>query len=147
MFNFSKKLCRPASSRLVSRQLFRRGGNVCSRRQFSDGKPVQNQSTSNISGKSILGGAVACLAYSSFNAVPAGHVGVVDLFGIVEDEVRKPGFTLKNPLSSIKLFSTKTRLMQFTCGVPSKEGLIVKLNISLQYRVAPEKAAELYKKV
>ena len=37
--------------------------------------------------------------------------------------------------------------MDFTCRVPSKEGLSVTLNISLQYRVDPQKAAELYKKV
>jgi len=143
MFAFSHKVCRRASN-LVSR----RGGNVFSRRQVTNGKPLEVPSIiPGMNGQVVLAGTLACLAYSSFTIVPAGNVGVVDLFGNVEDEERKPGFTLKNPLSSIKLFSTKTRLMDFTCAVPSKEGLIVTLNISLQYRVDPEKAVELYKKV
>ena len=145
MFSLSQKLCRPAS-RLVSRQLIRRGGKVYSRRQTTEVVPPNNP-YKGFPGKELAAGAVACLAYASFSVVPAGNVGVVDLFGIVDDEVRKPGFNVKNPLASIKRFSTKTRLMDFTCKVPSKEGLIVTLNISLQYRVDPEKAAELYKKV
>ena len=152
MFAFSHKLCRSAS-RLVSRRLPRQT-NVANygRRKMTDGKPLKNPSAPNNPGndtpvKGILAGAAALIAYSSFSIVPAGNVGVVDLFGIVDDEVRKPGFTLKNPLASIKRFSTKTKLMDFTCRVPSKEGLSVTLNISLQYRVDPQKAAELYKKV
>ena len=157
MFAISHKLCRPASG-LVSRQIIRRRvGNIYSRHQTTESgytgsvhtvQSVQRtRSISELPVKEVLAGAVACLAYSSFRIVPAGNVGVADLFGNVDDKVRNPGFTLKNPLSSIELFSTKTQLMEFTCNVPSKEGLIVSLNISLQYRVDPRKAAELYKKV
>eukprot|EP00943_MAST-04B_sp_MAST-4B-sp1_P002305 g2305.t1 len=155
MFAFSHKLCRTAT-RLKPRQPFRRVGKLYSRRQTTDGKPLQTPSVPNVSRKGaydeipmkyILGGTAACVAFASFTIVPAGNVGVVDLFGTVDEEVRKPGFTLKNPLSSIKLFSTKTRRLDFTCRVPSKEGLIVTLNMSLQYRLDPQQAAELYKKV
>ena len=150
MFAFSHKLCRSAS-RLVSRRLPRQT-NVANygRRKMTDGKPLKNPSINNPGNdtpvKGILAGAAALIAYSSFSIVPAGNVGVVDLFGIVDDEVRKPGFTLKDPLASIKRFSTKTKLMDFTCRVPSKEGLSVTLNISLQYRVDPQKQLSCIRK-
>ena len=101
MFAISHKLCRPASG-LVSRQIIRRRvGNIYSRHQSTESgytesvhtvQSVQRtRSISELPVKEVLAGAVACLAYSSFRIVPAGNVGVADLFGNVDDKVRIGG--------------------------------------------------------
>lgn len=94
-----------------------------------------------------LGGAGLFLVGSCVKVVPAGHVGVEDRLGKVSDEVRRNGLQLKNPLSSIHLFSMQTVKADFKCLVPSKEGLTVELNISLQYRLDPAHVVNLYRSV
>lgn len=84
------------------------------------------------------------LAGSTLRVVPAGHVGVLDLFGIVDSEPRGSGLHAKHPLSTLSLLSCKTATADFRCDVPSKEGLTVEVQFSVHYRLDPAKAVELY---
>lgn len=82
-----------------------------------------------------------------FTVIPAGHVGVVDFFGIVSDRELKPGINLVNPLARIVKFSVKTQEVKEEMDVPSKEGLTVRMETSVLFHLDPDKAADVYKTV
>jgi regulator of protease activity HflC (stomatin/prohibitin superfamily) len=79
--------------------------------------------------------------------VPAGHVGVKDLFGRVSPNVLLPGVNLVFPFTRVIKMSIQTEEAKETAEVPSKEGLMMELEGSLLYRLDPTKAAEIYKTV
>lgn len=79
--------------------------------------------------------------------VPAGTVGVVDLFGVVSDMTLKSGINFINPLAKVVKFSVKTQEIKEVMDVPSKEGLTVQLEVSALFHMNPEKAGEVYKTI
>src|SRR5215467_13610793 len=79
--------------------------------------------------------------------IPAGNIGVVDFFGTVSPNSLKAGINFVNPLAHVVRMSIKTQEIKEIMDVPSKEGLTVKLEISVLYHLDPEKAAEVYKTV
>jgi prohibitin 1 len=87
------------------------------------------------------------LIYLSTTMVPAGHVGVQDFFGRVSDRILAPGINLIVPGTQIIKFSVQTREMKETAAVPTSEGLIVNLDVSLLFRLQPEAAARVYKTI
>lgn len=82
-----------------------------------------------------------------FTVIPAGHVGVVDFFGVVYDNTLKSGINLVNPLAKVVKFSVKTQEIKEDMDVPSKEGLTVGLEISVLFHLNPEKASLVYKTI
>jgi regulator of protease activity HflC (stomatin/prohibitin superfamily) len=110
-----------------------------------------NQLRTNISGLSILIGAIAIVvlvaAFRTFTVIPAGHVGVVDLFGKVSATTLKPGINIRNPLANVVKFLVKTQEMKEVMTVPSREGLSVQLEVSVLFHLNPETAAEVYKTI
>jgi len=85
--------------------------------------------------------------YLCLTVVPAGHVGVKDFFGRVSDNVLLPGINIIVPGTRVILFSVQTREMKETAAVPTSEGLIVSLDVSLLYRLKPADAARVYKTI
>lgn len=79
--------------------------------------------------------------------VPAGSIGVDDTFGVVSDTTRNPGLSLKNPFTSVHIFSVKTQEVLESSSVPSREGLIVALDVSILYHMQSNKANEIYKTI
>ncbi|MEP6769798.1 MAG: prohibitin family protein [Acidobacteriota bacterium] len=79
--------------------------------------------------------------------IPAGHVGVKDLFGKVSPGVLTPGVNFVLPFTRVVKFSVQTQELKETADVPSREGLIMDLEASLLYRLDPSKAALMYKTV
>jgi regulator of protease activity HflC (stomatin/prohibitin superfamily) len=104
-------------------------------------------------GKRILYVFVAVIAFIIFMAgspvkvVPAGHVGVKDLFGSVSPTTLAPGVRIVFPFTRVIKMSVQTQEMKEVAEVPSKEGLILSLEVSLLYQLEPAKAAEIYKTV
>ena len=92
-------------------------------------------------------GLVLALVFSMVRVVPAGYVGVVDFFGTVSPNPLKSGINLVNPLARVVIFSIRTQEDKETMIVPSKEGLNVSLDVSILYRLDPDKAVEIYKTV
>ncbi|UCH65218.1 MAG: prohibitin family protein [Ignavibacterium sp.] len=113
---------------------------------YKNAKRRLNKSEANFS---LIGIVIALVIafVQLFTIVPAGTVGVVDFFGMVSDNTLKPGINLVNPLAKVIKYSFKTQELKETMNVPSKEGLSVQLEISLQYRIDPAKANEIYKSV
>src|SRR5262245_19425139 len=79
--------------------------------------------------------------------VPAGHVGVKDLFGSVSPNILQPGVNIVIPFTRVVKMSTQIQEVKETAEVPSKEGLIMELEGSLLFRLDPAKAAEVYRTV
>jgi len=92
--------------------------------------------------------------------IPAGHVGVVDVLGNVEDTELQPGFHFKNPLAGIHKMSTQTQAytMSFVpdegekqgndvISALTKEGLTVDIDITVWYKLTPAYADEMYKTI
>jgi prohibitin 1 len=96
----------------------------------------------------VLGSLALLFALSSaLVVVPAGHVGVIDLFGQVTPTTLKSGIRLVNPLARVVKMSVQTQEIKETMNVPSKEGLAVEIDVSGLYHLDPEQAAEVYRTV
>jgi len=90
---------------------------------------------------------VFLILIQAIRIVPAGHVGVIDLFGNVSSRVLQSGVHLVNPLARVVPMSVRTQEDKETMSVPSKEGLNVSLEISILYRLKQDKASEIYRTV
>jgi prohibitin 1 len=76
--------------------------------------------------------------------VPAGHVAVIDTFGQVADQVLQPGLHFKNPLAKTVNLSVQTQELKETTQAPSKEGLMMDVDVSILYRLDPNQAKLVY---
>jgi len=100
----------------------------------------------------IVSGVVAVVAFvmaivQCFTQVPAGHVGVVDFFGVVSDRTLRAGINPVNPLARVIKYSIQTQEHKETMQVLSREGLTIGLEVSALYRLNPDSAARVYKTV
>lgn len=102
-----------------------------------------------IRGIMILIGSIAVL--NSFSRllviVPPGNVGVVNFFGEVSEITLNPGVHLLNPFSKVLNFSTRLKDIKENVDATSQEGLSLNLDVSLQYKLDPQKAATVYKTI
>ena len=99
-----------------------------------------------IAGIAVIVAVVALLA-ASLTYVPAGHVGVLTLFGRVTNQVLPEGTHIVNPLVRNYRMSVRTVELQETATVPSTEGLIVTLDTSLLFRLDPQRAHEVFRTI
>ncbi|MBZ5648598.1 MAG: prohibitin family protein [Acidobacteriia bacterium] len=88
---------------------------------------------------------MAALLWTSIAYVPAGHVGVLTLFGRVTGEVLPEGTHMVNPFKGNNTMSVRTQEIKETASVPSNEGLIITLDTSLLFRLNPAQASEVYR--
>lgn len=95
----------------------------------------------------VVGVIVLIILFKSIVTIPAGHVGVTDLFGKVSDKTLPAGLHFINPLKKVTRMSVQTREIKETAQVPSKEGLVVTLDVSLLFSLNPLKASSVYKKI
>jgi prohibitin 1 len=82
-----------------------------------------------------------------FTQIPAGHVGVVDFFGVVSDNTLRAGISPVNPMATVITSSIQTQEHKETMQVLSREGLTIGLEVSALYRLNPDSAARVYKTV
>lgn len=115
--------------------------------------------------KIIIGSAVilaitSILLLMSIVAVNAGHVGVHDLFGRVDDTEIQPGLHFKHPLASVNQMSVKTQEYTMSSekgegakyrsdeiSALTKEGLSVKLDMTVLFKLKPSDANNIYKTI
>ncbi|MBZ5567520.1 MAG: prohibitin family protein [Acidobacteriia bacterium] len=88
---------------------------------------------------------VLVLVWTSIAYVPAGHVGVLTLFGRVTGDVLPEGTHVVNPFKVNNTLSVRTQEIKETASVPSNEGLIITLDTSLLFRLNPAQASEVYR--
>ena len=97
------------------------------------------------------------LVASMVRLIPPGNVGVVIVFGKVQETTLKNGLHLVNPFASIEKMSIRTE--DYTMSGTSREGqvrgddaiqaltsegLMVRLDVTVWYKLMPEGAAEVY---
>jgi len=115
-------------------------------RKKIDQRNLSFRSMGNVSGiVALLFGVIALM--QCFTIIPAGHVGVVDFFGVVSETTLKSGVNLVNPFARVIKFSVQTNEQKETMEVLSQEGLTIGLEISALYRLNADSAASIYKKV
>lgn len=98
--------------------------------------------------KTLVGVALAIfgllLLMFSVNIVADGQVGVKKTLGDYKDEELDTGLKFHWPIiSSIEKVNVKKLNIKEKVSVPSKEGLLVNLDVSLIYRIKPNKASEI----
>ena len=82
-----------------------------------------------------------------FTIVPAGTVGVVDVFGVVSERTLVPGINVVNPFARVIKLPVRTNTIVETMHVLSREGLTIELDISVQYHLNPDSAARVYQTI
>jgi len=100
------------------------------------------------------------IVFSCIITVQAGHVGVYNLFGVVDDTELQPGLHFKNPLASVTKMSVQTQeyTMSYAQGegakygsdvisALTKEGLSVDLDMTVLYKLNPSQASEIYQTI
>ncbi|HLD82498.1 MAG TPA: prohibitin family protein [Candidatus Omnitrophota bacterium] len=92
-------------------------------------------------------GLVLGIVFSMVRIIPAGYVGVIDLFGQVSENYLNSGINFVNPLARVINLSVRTQEDMEMMPVPSKEGLTINLDISILHKLNPAKAVEIYKTV
>jgi regulator of protease activity HflC (stomatin/prohibitin superfamily) len=76
--------------------------------------------------------------------IPAGQVGVIETMGKVSTNTLNSGVYFLNPLSEVVTYSTRLQDIKETVDTSSKEGLGFNLDVSLQYRLDPQKAGQVF---
>lgn len=79
--------------------------------------------------------------------IPPGHVGVVVFFGTVAEETLKEGINVMNPLANVIEFDVRTQELKEVMDVPSKEGLTIRLEVSVLFHLDPVKARDVYRQI
>ena len=95
----------------------------------------------------LVVGFILFLVANPFTVIPAGHVGVKDFFGSVSQGILSPGINLVMPFTRVVKMSVQTQEIKEQADVPSKEGLILNLEVSLLFQLDPSKAVDIYKTV
>jgi regulator of protease activity HflC (stomatin/prohibitin superfamily) len=95
----------------------------------------------------ILLAAAFLLFFNPIVVIPAGHVGVTDLFGSVGRQPLHAGINFVFPMTRVHRMSVRTQELKENAEVPSKEGLTMSLETSLLYRLLPEKAPDVYRTI
>lgn len=91
-------------------------------------------------------GAIVIAVLAPFTTIPAGHVGVVSLFGKVDTEELPAGFHIINPLAKVNKIDCRNQEETFDdLGVPSQDQLSTEVDLTVKWRVNPEYAAEAFK--
>jgi regulator of protease activity HflC (stomatin/prohibitin superfamily) len=94
----------------------------------------------------ILIGGIIALSFlkKTITVIPAGTVGIKEVFGKVADTPLNPGLHLVNPMADVTTFSTRLQDIKETVEATSEEGLSISLDVSLQYRANPAKIGQIY---
>ncbi len=114
---------------------------------FNSQRLVDNR-TAQLVIKAIAGLVALATAINAFTRViiiiPAGTVGVEDFQGKVSDRPLSAGLHAINPFADVVQFSVRLRDLKEEIAATSKEGLALGIDVSIQYRIDPAKAASIY---
>lgn len=93
--------------------------------------------------------AIALFVASAVVVVPAGHVGVVVLFGSVADDQLDEGIGFVNPLATVEHVSVRTQSITMSGSRAikslSRDGLLLTLEITIQSHINGADAPWLYR--
>ena len=100
------------------------------------------------------------LATSCFVQIPAGQVGVKTLFGKIQEGVLTEGLNFLNPMMDVRRFDVRTQNYTMSgihnegdqegddaIRVLSADGLEVRIDMTILYKIIPEKAPEILRNI
>jgi regulator of protease activity HflC (stomatin/prohibitin superfamily) len=119
---------------------------ISARKKVRDERNLMFKTTANIMGSLAIIFLLIAIT-QCFTQIPAGHVGVVDFFGVVSDRTLPAGIQAVNPMAEVVKFSIQTKEHKELMQVLSREGLTIGLEISALYRLNPDSAAQVYKTI
>lgn len=91
---------------------------------------------------------VGALVLSGCAKIDDGEVGVTKSFGRISDKSLSPGIYVVFPVvRTIEIWNIKTQELKETAAVPSSEGLISELDVSVIYSIDKDKAPLVRKKI
>jgi len=91
---------------------------------------------------------VIIILFSSIKVIDDGQVGVKKTLGHIDDEEIGTGLTLIIPIiQSLEMYDVKTQEIKEASQVPSSEGLIITLDVSVLYHLENDRVSELRKSV
>lgn len=91
---------------------------------------------------------VACAGLSGCAEIQSGEVGVKRSLGKISETPLNAGWHIYNPLiSQIEIWDVKTQELKEQAQVPSSEGLISSLDVSVLFNVPADRAAQVRKMV
>lgn len=96
-----------------------------------------------------VGGAlfIILLLATGMVIVPAGHVGVVDVFGKVRVTSLESGLRAKLPWARVIMMNIQLQELKETAEVPAKNGLNLRMDISVWYRLNGVTAPKVYREL
>jgi len=96
----------------------------------------------------IVAAVAVALGFTAFAVVENGTVGVVSTLGAVQELPLYAGFHLKVPLvSKVTPINIQTQKVEVESSAASKDLQVISTTVAVNYHVAPESAAQLYKNV
>lgn len=87
------------------------------------------------------------VVYSTFRVVPAGSVGVVSVFGKVQETPLYPGFNMVLPFAEVTEMSTQIQKHSAKYDSSSKDLQKVHVDMTLNFALVAAKAPEVFQKV
>lgn len=91
---------------------------------------------------------VAAIVLSSCSVIRPGQVGVKSRFGKLSSKTSEGGLMFYNPFtSSIIKVPTRTINREMSMNLPSKEGLTIRSDVSILYRVMPNEVRTVIQEV
>lgn len=85
--------------------------------------------------------------YGLFGKVPTGQVGIVTVFGKVQDTVLEEGFHVKNPFAKITTMDVRTQKSGSSMAAFSSDIQQVQVDVSMNYSVNKATAMNLFREV
>ena len=79
--------------------------------------------------------------------VPAGNVGVKSFMGDVSNDFLDPGFHFVSPFTSVIPMSVQTREIKESMATPSKEQMLMTMDVSAIFKLTDKEAVTMYKTV
>jgi regulator of protease activity HflC (stomatin/prohibitin superfamily) len=90
---------------------------------------------------------VLMILSSTVRMISAGHVGVALLFGKVQEIALTEGINLVNPLYDVVEMNTRIQRHQAKYDAASKDLQAVHVEMVVNYRLAPDKATDVYQRI
>lgn len=98
----------------------------------------------------VIGVIIAAIVLlASAVTVQRGHVGVIDYFGVVDNEELSPELYFINPLKHVEKVNVQTQEYEYKQirGTLTKEGIEIVPDTSIIWHLEPTKASDIYRAV
>ena len=102
---------------------------------------------------SFITASIGVNLFGCLNVVPAGYVGVHDVFGNVDPNIEYSGLHLKNPIAGVTTYSVKRVPVDFLAASNddlsslTSDGATVQMDATVWYHIDGSKAISIYKTI